>query len=437
MSARSSLAGFVRRLPFGIGTVTMLLIAAMVATVGVVLAIGSPTDSAPEYTDGRLRGYVHEPEVAWSQSSDTLPGYGEAGGIEIADTWRDRWLLSYPSGLGRAYLLVAESSGKPLWDKPVVAGLGGCAINDTGQVGCAVKLGGAPDGFYLVDADGVTASRTDLDDTKQVVGVGSDYLRIDQAGYRVTLRTPTGVELWSRTFATAAQARIRNNGILTVSTADGTRFVLDPETGKDRLSCTQCTITAFDSGITVQYDEFEAERVVSYAVDDGALRTPPVTVSAGLRVLAGPAVLPVLTGTGDSQVQVTQGRYEIRDPARAEALWQITDPELSKANTRPCGTQVAFALKDRSRLFYDLADGTRVGRMEPPAYDDPGSNIDQLSCVGSSGTTLVFADANQVTAVDAVRGDVAWTRQIIGNASALDGYIILREGASITVLRPN
>ncbi|MGC5255822.1 hypothetical protein ACPXCG_05675 [Gordonia sp. DT218] len=437
MSIRSSLAGLVRRMPFGIGTVTMLLVAAMVASVAAILAIGTPADNSTEYRDGHLRGYATEPDVAWTQSSDTLPGYRADSGVEVVDTWRDEWLLAYPSGLGRAFVLVNARAGSPLWKDPVVAGLGGCGLNDLGQVGCAIKLGGVPDGFYLIDDTGTPTSGTDLDDTEHVVGVGTDYLRIDQAGYRATLRDPTGREIWSRTFAASAQARTRPDGVLIVSTADGTRFVLDPATGADRLSCSQCDITSFDTGITVQYNEFGRERVATYAVTEGDVQTPPVAVSDGLRVLGGKSTLPVLTGTGDGQVQATQGRYEIRDPAREDALWQITDPELSKANTKPCGTEVAFALKDRTRLFYTLADGKRIGRMDPPAFDRPESNIDHLSCVGSSGTTMIFADSDQVTAIDTTTGQISWTRSVIGTTEAVDGYLVLHEGTSITVLRPH
>ncbi|MFW0783331.1 hypothetical protein AAFP35_02315 [Gordonia sp. CPCC 206044] len=437
MSVRSTFTGLARRLPFGIGTVTMVLVAALVAIVGVVLATGSPSGASSEYTDGRLRAYHDAPEVAWTQSSDTLPGYRDAAGIEVVDTWRDQWLLSYPSGMGRAYLLVDRSDGQPTWDAPVLAGLGSCAINEAGQVGCAIKLGDHPDGFYLIDGSGSTTSSTALDDTQRVAAVGMDFLRIDAAGYRATLQTTTGREIWSRTFASAAKVSSNTDDVLSIATADGTQFVVDPATGRDRLSCSQCSITAFGSGITVQYNEFGHERVASYPIDDGTVADRPVAVSEGLRVLDGPSTLPVLTGTGDGQVQAAQGRYQIRDPARAEALWQVTDPELSKANTKPCGTMVALALKDRSRLFYTLRDGQRIGRLDPPSFEDPDANIDQLSCVGSSGDTVVFANPNQITAFDARAGRIAWTRPVIGSAQSVDGYLVVREGTTLTVLRPN
>lgn len=437
MSASTSLTDLRRRLPFGIGTVVFVLVAAMLIAVGWVLATGSPGQAtAASYSGGRLRGYEAEPAVAWTQSSDTLPGYGADTGIEVADTWRGRWLLAYPSGLGRAFLLVDRATGKPVWHHPVVAGLGGCAITESGQVGCAVRIGDVPDGFYLVDDDGVPGSRSPLDDTAQVVGVGPNYLRIDQAGYRVDLRSPDGHEIWSRTFAAAAQARYGSNGLLTISTVDGARFVVDPATGRDQVTCTQCEITVFDDGITVQHNELGHESVAGYAITDGRLGTRPTFASPSLQVVGGPSTLPVLTGTGPDQVDATQGRYEIRDPARAHALWQITDTELSKANTKPCGTMVAFALKDRSRVIYTLTDGKRVGRVDAPAVDNPDVNIDQLACVGSSGSTLVFADHDQITAYDAADGHVAWTRSVIGTTEAVDGYVVVHEGTSLTVLQP-
>ena len=438
MPARSPLSGPARRPPFGMGTVTMILVAAMVAVFAAVLAIGTPADPQLDHSAGQLRSYDREPDVAWTLSDASLPGYGAGRRIEVVDTWQDHWLISYPSGIGRAFLLVHRSSGTAVWDEPIVAGLGDCAFNGFGQVGCAIKLGGdVGDGFYLVDERGSLATPTTLDDTKQVVGVGTDFLRIDQAGYHVTLRTPDGREIWSRTFAAAASAEVRPDGMLVVATADSGRYILDPATGADRLSCTQCIITSYPTGITVEYDATAEQRVETYAVDGDDLRTPATSVSDGLRVVGGPSVLPVLTGTGDSQVQMAQGRYEIRDPAQSDALWQITDPELSKANTKPCGTEVAFALKDRSRIFYGLADGDRIGAMAPPSFETPGENIDNLNCIGSAGTNLVFANADQLTAVDAETGEIAWTRSIVGAADVVDGYLVLQQGSSLSVLRPN
>lgn len=435
MSVRSTAADLRRRIPFGIGTVVAVLCVGMVAIFGVVLAMGTPETSTDGYANGQLRTYTHDPKLAWTQSSDTLPGYGDGTDITVADTAGDRWLLAYPSGLGRAYVMVSRQSGEMLWNAPVVVGLGSCAFNDDDAVGCAIKLGGQPDAFYGVADDGTATRIGALDDTAAVVGVGTNYLRIDQAGYRVSMKTPADDERWTRTFAAAATGQ-SVNGLLIVSTADGNEFVVDPSTGEDQLTCAQCKIVSYPSGIAVQYQGSRDEKVVTYAVTDGRLRPRPVSQQAGLRIVDGASTLPVLTATGSSAVQETQGRYEIRDPAVPRALWQITDAELSKANTRPCGELVTFALKDRSRVIYRLDDGSEVGKLAVTPYDDPDSNIDQLRCVGSSGSTIVFANHNQITAVDAASGSVTWRHSVIGQTSNVDGYIVVTQGSSLSVLRP-
>ncbi|GAC70557.1 PQQ-binding-like beta-propeller repeat protein [Gordonia soli] len=435
MSVLSSVTGAARRLPFGIGTVSIVLVAALIACVGVVLAMGTP-DTPDSYESGLLRSYPNAPAVAWTQSSDTLPGFGADTDIQVVDTWQESWLLAYPSGIGRAFLAVDRRTGAPLWDKPVISGLGGCAFDSTGTVGCAVKVGTVPDGFYVVDDDGTPRSRSPLDDTADVVGLGSAFLRIDQAGYGVSVRTPAGKTLWNRTFAAAAAARVEY-GVVVISTVDGSEFVVDPRTGADRVACSVCEITVYPSGITVQHNEFGDEHTDTYGLSNGSLTDKPVWSGRGLRVVPGPTVLPVLTGVGAAQIQAGQGRYEMRDPADSEALWQITDPELSKANTRPCGSDVAFALKDRSRVVYDLADGNRIGTFGVPSLDSPDTNLDQLRCVGSSGDTLVFANPNQLTAFDARRGSVRWELPVIGTTQVVDGYIVLTQGTSLSVLRPN
>lgn len=436
MSVRSSLLAATRRLPFGIGTVVAVLVVVMVVIVGVVLSMsGSP--STTTYSAGVLRGYDNEPKVAWTQSSDTLPGYTSDDGIVIADKWKDRWLLSYRSGLGRAFLLVDRATGAPRWKQPVVAGLGDCGLTATGQPGCAIKLGGVADGFYLIDDAGVPRSRSGLDDTAQVVGVGPNFLRVDQVGYRVGMYGVDGRQLWNRTFAAAAKASVAPNGILIVRTADGAEFVIDPADGANRVNCTQCAITAFPTGITVQHNDFQKERVDLYGVTNGTVSRNPSARVPGLQVLPGPSRLPVLTGVGDNEISQPQGRYEIRDPAQHRALWQITDPELSKSLTRPCGDQVAFALKDRSRIIHRLSGGL-LGDLPEPSLDDPDANIDNVACVGSAGNRLIFANRNQVTAFDVPAGTVAWMRPTTGGRTeSVDGYLVIHEGTMITVLQPN
>lgn len=421
-------------MPFGIGTVTLVLIALLVATVGIVLSIGTPT-VARTYENAQLRGYSQQPEVAWTASAETLPGYTQTGNIEVADARGDHWLLSYPRGIGRAYQLVDRHSGRALWSQPVVAGLGSCAFDAAGNVGCAIKLGDQPDGFYIVDDSGSVGSQSALDDTARVVGVGANFVRIDQAGYEVSMRTAAGKRVWGRTFASAAQATF-DHDMLIISTADGSRFVVDSR-GRDTLRCRQCDILTYSSGLAVVRRDGDQESVDTYAVVGGTPTRRPTSESVEAEVVDGPSTLPVLTTVGDASMQATQGFYQVRDPARGAALWQITDPNLSKSNTRPCGSMVAFARMDRSRVVYQLDDGERAGTLPVPSIDDPDTNLDLLSCVGSSGDHLVFGSSGQLTAFDVPAGKVAWTRPILGRATDVDGYIVLTEGTSLSVLRPN
>lgn len=417
---------------FGIGTLVAICSALLVASVGVVLSIPTP----PPTGNGQLRDYSALPEVAWTVDSDSLPGYGEGTQITVAGTWMDRWLLAYPSGLGRAYLMVSAVSGHQVWKSPIRVGLGSCALNDDGVVGCAVKLGDRPNGFYLVDLDtGKLSTPTDLNGTAQVLGVGTDFLRIDDAGYRVTLATPAGEEIWARTFAAATTARY-DDGVLVATGSDGSNSILDTATGTSLVSCTECDVAVYPTGIAVQHNAYGREGIDFYGIDDGVVQAAaPTYRAARMALVRGASTLPVLTGTGEATVQDTQGHYEIRDPAQRKALWGITDPELSKANTKPCGTVVAFALKNRSRSVYRLADGQSVGRVSAPDPNFPDANIDQLTCVGASSTTMVFADTNQLTGFRITDGS-KWELPIIGWAQAVDGYVVLHQGQSLSVLAP-
>ncbi len=414
----------------------MVLCAALIACVGVVLAIGTPPPNTASYANGDLRDYPDAPRVAWTVSEASLPGYGGAEtGPDVIDTWRDQWLVSYPSGLGRAVMLIDRLTGDPLWDAPIVMGLGDCDFTSTGQIGCAIKLGSAPDGFYIVDDTGALGEATDLDDTAKVTGVGPNFLRIDQSGYRATMRTSTGRQLWSRTFAASASAKV-SDGTLIITTTDGRQFAVNPDTGRDRVSCSACAITSYPTGIAVQYNASTEEKVETFASSGGVVNLPAVSSSDGLRVIGGPSTLPVLTGTGGQMTEETQGRYEVRNPANPTALWQVSDSELSKVNAKACGALLILALKDGSRVVKRLIDGSTVGDLPAASYDQPDANIDYLDCVGSSGSTSVFANANQVTAFDAATGRIAWTRSIVGSARNVDGFVTLREGSTLTVLQP-
>lgn len=427
-----------RRLPFGIGTTVVILAIAMIASVGVVLAIGTPDRPANGYHYGQLRSYAHQPEVAWSISNQTLPDYISSDRIDIVGTHAGAWLLSYPAGIGRAYLMVERGTGRHLWTHPLRAGTGSCDVNADGIVGCAVNASSElASGFYLLDDDGNPGSAMPLDDTALVTGVGSDFLRISSSGYRVSMDRPDGHTLWSRSFARAATAKVLDDGLLQISTSDAGRFIVDPASGSTKLHCTNCTITAFPTGITVEYPDPGNTIFESYAVTDGVLDTTRVARVRGVRVLTGPSTMAVLTQTGDPQMQAMQGAYVVVDPAKAGARWQISDEELSKANTRPCGTAVAFALKSRSRSIYSLADGTHLGSLPAPAFSEPEENLDNLRCVGSSGGTLIVTSTSQISAVDVAAGRFTWSVDVNGLVDSVDGYLVAREGTSLRVFAPN
>ncbi|MGC4935061.1 hypothetical protein ACLQ3C_15405 [Gordonia sp. DT30] len=434
----SSLRRARRRLPFGIGTVAIVAAVALVAAVGAVLAIGTPDRPSTRHDYGLLRSYVHEPDVAWTISNTTLPDYTSGDRIEVVATRGDRWLVSYPSGIGRAYLLLDRDNGHQVWDHPLRAGTGSCGMTADGVVGCAVNANSELDrGFYLLDEDGNHGDRMPLEDTELVTGVGPNFLRISSSGHQASMFTPDGHKLWSRSFAQAATATVLDDGLLQISTSDAGRFIVDPASGADRLHCTDCTITAFGTGVTVEHTDPDNRMFDSYAVTDGVLDPRPVAHVAGMHVLTGPSTLAVLTRTGDAQMQATQGTYVVVDPARPGALWQISDEELSKANTRPCGDAVAFALKSRARSIYALADGTHLGSLPAPEFGDPDANLDNLRCVGSSGKDLIFASNTRISAVDPAAGGFAWSVDVNGQVDAVDGFLVAREGSSMRVFAPN
>lgn len=423
-----------RRRPGGIAAVGVVGSLLLVVVAGLVLW-GPP---ATEYTgaDGVLRDYQSAPTVAWELGDETLPDYSGNGPVTVADHRGTAWLLAYPSGLGRAFVLVDANSGQRLWDAPVRAGLGDCAISSERRVGCAVKLGDQPDGFYLIDDDGTPRAAGPLDDTVQVTAVGADFLRVNQIGRQASLRTPEGVTLWDRSFAAAATARV-DTGLLVADTADGRSFVLDPATGDDQIACEQCEVMVYPQGVLTVHSAPEHRAVEVFPRTGRQVAADPVRTADSMTVVGGDSVLPVLAGTGAGQIMEDAGHYEVIDPATGEGIWQIADPELSKSNARPCGTLVAFALKDRSRRFYTLQEGTPLGRLAPPSIEMPDENLDLLRCIGSSGDTAVFASRNTVTAYDAGSGTLAWRRDINGTASAVDGYVVLTQGTSLSVLRPH
>lgn len=421
-----------RRRP-GIAALGVLGSLLLVVIAGVVL--WGPAETSYRGDDGLLRDYSAAPEVAWSVDDQTLPDYTGSGPIAVADQRGDDWLLSYPSGLGRAFSLVDGRTGEQRWSAPMRAGLGDCALSSDRRVGCAVKLGDRPDGFYLIDDDGTPRPAGPLEDTVQVTAVGADFLRINQFGRQVTLRSPSGTTRWERTFAAAAKATV-SGGLLVVTTADGRGFVLDPATGADQLACEQCEVLVYEQGVLTVSGGPDGRQVQVYPRTERDVASTPVRTARSMTVVGGDSVLPVLAGTGVSAMMDDSGHYEVIEPATGAGLWQIADPELSKSNTRPCGDLVAFALKDRSRRFYDLRDGAALGSMPAPSITDPDHNLDVLRCVGSSATTLLMANRSTLSAYDAAAGTLAWDLAINGTASAVGGYVVLTQGTSLSVLRP-
>ncbi|MFT3899038.1 MAG: hypothetical protein QM728_02165 [Gordonia sp. (in: high G+C Gram-positive bacteria)] len=432
------LSGIRSRLPFGIGTVVMLAIVAMIASVGAVLAIKSDAPHGGRYTAGQLRAYPGKPEAAWTRDLNNLPEFGPGSGpVDVADTHGETWLLSYPSGIGKAFLAVNRYDGKSRWEKPVKAGLGDCAFNAHGEVACATKLGdGIPDGFYKVDAAGKLGPARPLDDTVRLVGVGQNFVRVNQVGYQLTASTPEGVERWHASFASAATPLyLPEIDTLDVKLADGSHALVDPATGKTKLSCGPCTLHVYPTGLAVEHGG-SGGVIDFHAFHHGKLVAKPTHIARSMQVATGPAALPVIWGLGSATLTQAEGHYEVRDPAEAKALWAVSDKELSKAKPFACGRLVAFTRKDATRDVMRLDErGTRVGVLPAPDRQRPDTNPAELRCVGSFGNVIVAWNENQVTAFNGSTGKIDWELPINGNATSVEGQIVLRQGATLSVLR--
>ncbi|GAA3029528.1 hypothetical protein GCM10010528_08790 [Gordonia defluvii] len=416
----------------------MVLIAAMVASVGLVLAQAPDPPQGRGYGFGQLRDYADRPDTAWTRGIDDLPGFSSSGGpVTVADTHGSTWLLAYPSGLGRAFLAVNRFDGTSRWDKPIVAGLGSCAFDSGAHVGCAVKVGDVPDGFYLVDpGSGALGPPQPLEDTGRMIGAGKDFIRVNQVGYRVSATSPGGTTTWSRTFAdSATPAYLPEADLVDVKLADASHILLDPHTGATRLSCTTCTVTAYPTGLAVS-QAGDSGVVDFYAFSAGKLVTKPTHTSRSMQVSAGPATLAVVGGTGLATVSETHGRFEIRDPAKPKGLWSVADDSLSKGRPMACGRLVAFGRKDATRVVMRLdGKGTVVGHLPAPDRQRPDTSIAELRCVGSFGDLLVVANDNQITAFDTAAGRIRWEVPVNGTAQNVDGHLVLRQGATISLLR--
>lgn len=410
---------------------------ALVVTAGVVLW-GSPTSLDDASANGVLKPYASEPAEAWTLDDASLPGVGGDGLVKVAATNGDDWLISYPAGIKHEYQLINARTGNPRWSQPIDAGFGACAMNDSGQVGCAVRLqiDGPENGFYTVDRDTGQMTRTATGTTTAaLVGYGRNFVHVNQTGYQVSMRDAAGATLWSRTFADAAKIRVQH-GLLLVDTSGDGHFVLNPADGSDQVSCSQCAVDVYAGGITLTNSEFGHEAVSFYPTTSGKIASKPTGVAKSMRVLRGPSTYPVIVPAGAGS-SLSVGEYKIVDPKSGDVIWQLSDPELSKANARPCGSTFAVPRKDRSRVFFNLADGTRRGSMPPPALGDPDSNLDAATCVGSSDDTAVFANPNQITAIGIDSGKQVWNRSIIGAVDDIDGYLVLRQGSTLTALEPN
>ena len=419
-------------------TVAAVGSAAMLVTAGVVLS-GTPADGVDESDQGVLQNYAAEPAESWTLDDTVLRGAGGQGAVAVAATTGNDWLISYPVGFKREFMLIDSRSGRPQWDAPIDTGFGSCGINAREQIGCAVRLqiDGPENGFYLADRQSGELTRVaDSDDTSTVMGSGLDFVHVNQSGYQVTLRTPTGETKWSRTFAGAAQVTVAH-GDLIVATSDGASFVVDPVDGADIVSCTQCSIDSFATGITATRTAPGAESVSFYPATESGISREASGTAERSRLVRGPSTYPVIAPAGEGSALDSAGRYQIIDPATGVALWQMADPELSKSNARPCGAVFSAPRKDRSRIFVDLADGTRRGSMPPPALDQPDANLDVANCVGASDEVAVFANPNQLTAYSIDTGQQLWSRSIAGTAEIVDGRIVLRQGSTLTALRPN
>ncbi|ALG83654.1 hypothetical protein [Gordonia phthalatica] len=438
MTDRMSLRALLDRLHLGMPAVAAAGSIALLVTAGVVLS-GTPTVDGDPSAQGVLQNYAAEPAESWTLDDTVLPGAGGQGAVTVAATAGNDWLISYPVGFKREFMLVDSRSGRPQWDAPVDAGFGSCGITARGQIGCAIRLqiDGPKNGFYLVDrSSGIPTRAADSDDTSTVIGLGPNFVHVNQSGYQVSLRTPSGTTMWSRTFAGAAKVSAAHDALV-VATSDGASFVVDPVDGDDLVSCSQCTIDTFSTGIAAARTAPGSESVTFYpATDTGVSGTPSGTAERS-RLVRGPSTYPVIAPAGEGSALEAAGRYEIVDPATGEALWQIGDPNLSKSNARPCGAVFSVARKDRSRVFFDLIDGARRGSMPPPALDDPDAGLDVSTCVGASNEMAVFANPNQLTAYSIDAGTQLWSRPISGTAEIVDGRIVLRQGSTLTVLRPN
>ena len=97
---------------------------------------------------------------------------------------------------------------------------------------------------------------------------------------------------------------------------------------------------------------------------------------------------------------------------------------------------VNFGRLDGSRTTYALADGAHIGSGPPPGPQQP--ILANPRCVGSSGTTMVVVNQGLLTGLTPAN-TAAWERGLSspGLVRVVDGYIVVSEGSTLSMLRPN
>lgn len=451
-SARARLAAIRERLPFGMGTVAVLGSLALMIVAGVLL--WGPPERAFDDERGLIRGYASTPETAWTLDHRTLPGYEAATGVAVAGFAGDQWLVSYPTGASQqetAFVLVDATTGDLLWDTPLDAGFGDCAITYSGTIGCAIDTP-AEDGFYQVDRDSGTARRVgDRNGTTTVIAAGRDFLRLTTTAmpYTATMTRGDGREVWSRPLDAAPDtgATAARYSVIYLATTAGRHLILDPADGAALIDCTSCEIEVYPTGVAVAQQGTAAQQETGatgpslsfHRLTHRGLSANPTAVSDGdWELVGGRSVLPVATGTPAAKFNAGHGDYWVIDPATGDALWRTdVDPEISKVHAMPCGDLFAVNTKSGDRTVYRLADGTRLGILPLGRGERRDENLDYLSCVGSANDLLVVTDTNRLSAFDAARGELAWYLDINGRVDIVDGYLVLRQGSELSQLRPN
>ncbi len=218
-----------------------------------------------------------------------------------------------------------------------------------------------PDGFYLIDETGTPTRTARYLDTRKVVGLGTNFLRVDECGHQLSLNTPAGRTIWARTFAAPVVDLEVAGDIVIVKTADASQYVINPATGDNRLACDQCTIDLYPTGITVEHQQYGEEKVDTHAIVNGRVNRL-VAEAPGLQVESGPSILPVLTAS--DRIFADGGHA---DPRPGPALGGLAD-------RRPRAVQVgrhrlwrAGQLRPARRLADDLCPVRRAAHRQRSA----------------------------------------------------------------------